>query len=419
MNRVLAIIVLAVAGACLPPARAGDWAEFRGPDGTGRYAGPALVTEWGPEKNVTWKTPIPGLGWSSPIVVRGKIFLTTAVPLGAGAKPDHSLRAVCLDPLSGSIVWDKEVFVEDGQTASTPHKKNSHASATPVSDGERVFVHYGHMGTACLDFTGNIVWKTQEHTYKPMHGNGGSPILVGDLLVFSADGGDKQFVAALDKKTGAVKWKTPRTGVSGFGFSFSTPTAITTGGRTVIVSPASGFVGAYDPADGSEVWRVKYPQGGFSVIPRPVLAGGRVVVSSGFMSANLIAFTPPGSGETTGTVAWASKKGGPNTPTPLADGDELYSLGDNGILPCLDAKTGDVHWAERLRGNAYSASPILANGLIYVTGEDGTGQVIKTGKEFQLVSTSTMNEKTFATLVPVDGALYIRTETTLYRFDKK
>src|SRR5262249_22701806 len=158
--------------------------------------GPPLVTEWGPDTNVTWKTHIPGLGWSSPIVVKDRLFLTTAVPLSADEKPDYSLRTLCLDAKSGSIVWDKEVFVEHGKTDSQPHKKTSHATPTRLPDGERVSAHFAHRGTACLEFDGKVVWKTRDHPYKPMHGNGGSPILVDDVLVYSADGGDVQFVIA-------------------------------------------------------------------------------------------------------------------------------------------------------------------------------------------------------------------------------
>jgi outer membrane protein assembly factor BamB len=417
---ILAALVVAATGGLRPPlARAGDWGEFRGPGGTGHYTGPALVTEWGQEKNVAWKTSIPGNGWSSPIVANGKLFLTTAVPQGDDKKPDYSLRALCLDPKSGSILWAKEIFVEQGATVPKPHAKNSHASPTPISDGERVFVHFGHMGTACLDFAGNIAWKKQEHSYRPVHGNGGSPVLVGDAVVFSADGGDKQFVAALDKKTGDVKWKVDRKNPSAMSFSFSTPLLQSAGGRSMIVSPASGFVAGYDPTTGDELWRTKYPGPGYSVIPRPIMAGGRVVLSTGFNNAMLIAISPPSPGEATGAIAWTAKKDAPHTPTPLAAGDEIYMVSDKGIMTCLDAKSGSVHWSERLQGKGYSASPIFADGNIYVTSEEGVGQVLAAGKEFKEVSHSEMKERTFATFAAADGALYLRTESALFRFEGK
>jgi outer membrane protein assembly factor BamB len=417
MPRLVSAVAFALSLA--PPILAADWPEFRGPDGAGRYDGPPLVTKWGPDTNVAWKTEIPGRGWSSPIYVNGKIFLTTAVPLSAGARPDQSLRALCVDPQTGKILWDTEVFVEPGSSPSQPHTKNTHASPTPVSDGERVYVHFGHQGTACLDFAGNIVWKTREHAYKPVHGNGGSPILVEDKLVYSADGGDVQFVIALDAKTGAVRWKTPRNLSGGFKFSFSTPTLVESHGRKVIVSPASNWVAAYDPADGKEVWRVKYPVTGYSVIPRPVVVNGLIVVSTGYTTPNLIAFAPPAAGATTAPLAWSIRRDAPNTPTPVVVGTELYAISDKGMMSCIDAQSGVVHWSERLRGTGYSASPIVANGLIYVTSEEGIGQVVKATTEgFEEVAASDLRERTFATFAPVNGALFVRTESMLYRFEK-
>jgi outer membrane protein assembly factor BamB len=397
--------------------RAADWAEFRGPDGTGHYSGPPLVTAWGPDKNVAWKTPIPGKGWSSPIVVKGKIFLTTAVPLTDRPRAALSLRAVCLDAASGTIIWDRQIFVEDSSVAP-PHSKNSHASPTPVSDGEHVWVHFGHMGTACLDFAGNVVWKSQKFPYQHQHGNGGSPILVGDKLVFSCDGTDEQFVVALDKKTGDVRWKTDRGWRPKLGFSFATAQAITANGKTLVVSPASDYVAAYDAADGKEVWRVKYPAAGWSVIPRPVVGGGLVFVCTGYVTAHLIAIDPAGTGDLTKNVKWQARRNAANTPTPLVVGEELYMLSDQGFLTCYDAKTGQVHWSERVAGRAYSASPIYADGKLYLTSEDGVGQVVAAGKQFKEISKSEMKEKTFATFAAVDGALYVRTETTLYRFGR-
>jgi outer membrane protein assembly factor BamB len=192
------------------PCAAADWPQFRGPTGDGRYEGAALPTEWGPDKNVVWKTPIPGEGWSSPIVWKGKVYLTTAIQK-TGKTADYSLQALCLDAVSGKIDWQKEVFLESAGVAPKIHKKNSHASSTPVTDGERLYVHFGHMGTAALSLDGKqVLWKTNKLNYKPVHGNGGSPILVDDKLVFSCDGADVQFIVALNKKTGAVVWKTDR-----------------------------------------------------------------------------------------------------------------------------------------------------------------------------------------------------------------
>lgn len=395
---------------------ADEWPEFRGPDGAGFYQGKEVVTEWGPDKNVAWATPIPGKGWSSPIVARGKVYLTTAVPKDGG----QSLRAICVDAASGHVDWDKEVVAADAATAGRQHGKNTFASPTPVTDGTHVYVHFGHMGTACLDLKGEIVWKKTTYKYAPVHGTGGSPILVDDLLVFSVDGADQQYVAALDKTTGDERWKTDRKSKASKTFSFTTPQLITAGGRRVIVSPASEFVAAYDPKDGAEVWRAKYPAGGYSLIARPILAGGRLVIQTGYDTAHLFSLDPTGAGDITAKIAWSTKKGAPHTPTPLAVGDELYTVTDQGFLTCFDAKTGDVHWSERLAGKGYSSSPIVVNGRIYVTSEDGVGQVVEADKAgFKKVAQSALGEKTFATLAPVDGALVVRTESKLYRFEKK
>lgn len=402
-----------------PPQPLADWPEFRGPGGTGIYTGPAGPTTWGTDTNVAWQTPLPGVGWSSPILVKGVLYLTTAVPDAADAPTQYSLRALAVDAASGKLLWDKEVFVERTDAVPQPHAKNSHASPTPVSDGTHVFVHFGHMGTACLTPAGDVVWKSQELTYKPVHGNGASPIMVDDTLVFNCDGGTDPLVAALDKSTGKVRWRTPRKTGARQAFSFATCALITHAGRRMIVSPASDYCMGYDPATGSELWRVKYPGAGWSLIAPPVYAHGLLFVCTGYMHQHLIAFPPDGTGDITAKIAWKTRKNVPNTPTPVVVGDELYTVSDYGFLTCLDARTGTVHYAERLAGKAYSASPIVADGKLFVTSEDGVGQVIALGKTFDPLTKSTLGEKTFATFVPAGGALFVRTESRLYKFAGK
>ena len=415
------VFTLALAGPGAHPAVAADWTEFRGPDGTGHYAGPPLPLKWGTDTNVAWKTPIPGEGWSSPILLDGKLYLTTAVPDNAGPSANsYSLRAVRVDAATGTIDWNRELFVEDTSAVPQPHKKNSHASPTPVTDGKRVYVHFGHMGTAALDPDGTVVWKTQELRYDPRHGNGGSPILVDDRLVIVCDGDDKQFLAALDTGTGKVAWTTDRKIGPGLGFSFATPLFIEHAGKSMIVAPASNFVMGYDPKTGDELWRVKYPKAGWSLIARPVYGHGLVYVCTGYTNQHLIAFPPDGTGDITDQIVWQTRRDVANTPTPILVGDELYMLSDRAVLTCLDAKTGNVHWSERLAGNAYSASPIYADGRLYVTSEQGIGQIIAAGTTFkELAGPFDLDEKTFATFVPADGALYLRTESQLYKFASK
>ncbi len=414
-------LLLSVGLLLLPtPILAADWLEFRGPDGKGTYTGPALPTKWGTDTNVVWKAAVPGKGWSSPIVIGDDVVLTTAVPSSdSDPKPDYSLRVLCFSAKDGSKKWEKEIFVEEGKSAPLPHKKNSHASPTPVSDGKLIFSHFGHMGTACLKRDGTVVWKTQKLKFNPVHGNGGSPILVGDKLIITCDGKDDPCVAALDVKTGEVAWKTPRENGTKFLFSFATPQVIEQDGKKVIVAPASHAVMGYEPETGKELWRVKYPKPGWSVITRPVFGHGLLYVCTGYVNQHLMAFPPTGSGDLTEKIVWKTPKHAPNTPTPLLIGSELYTIADDGFMNCYDAKTGNLHWSERLAGRGYSASPITDGKNIYVTSEEGVGQIIEAKKEFTERGKFDLGEKTFATFVPVDGALYVRTETQLYKFAEK
>lgn len=396
------------------PAVAADWPQFRGPTGDGHYTGPALVIEWGPDTNVAWKTPIAGVGWSSPIVSKGKVYLTTAAPKGQG---DLALRAVCVDAATGKIEWDVEVFVEEKGKAPNIHKKNSHASATPATDGERLYVHFGHMGTAALDLRGNSVWTRTGLYEKPVHGNGGSPILVDGLLVLSCDAVDKQVVLALDTTSGKTAWETPRRTSPSRPFSFGTPTVVEVNGKKQIVSQGSDVLAGYDPKTGKELWRTKFE--GYSVIPKPVAGHGTVFFSTGFDKARVQTVKLGGSGDVTAThTGWTLNRGAPHTPSPLLVGGELYLISDQGQFSCVDARTGKVVWEDKLKG-AYSASPIFANGIIYLTSEEGKGTVIKAGRAKEIVGEFDLGEKTFASFAAADGALYVRTESRLYKFARR
>jgi outer membrane protein assembly factor BamB len=412
--------------------QAADWPEFRGPTGQGHAETTNLPAEWSTTKNVVWKQEVAGLGWSSPIVVSGRIYLTTAAAIPNSK--DLSLRALCLEAASGKQVWDKEVFRESAQ-APRPHTKNSHASPTPICRDSRLYVHFGHQGTACLDLDGKILWKNATLKYAPVHGNGGSPILVDDppvakaegttppltkgglggLLVFSCDGSDQQFIVALDVKTGKPRWKTDRRSTAAKTFSFSTPLLIEVNGKQQVVSPASDMVAGYDPVTGKEIWRVRTQ--GYSVIPRPVFAHGLIFMSSGYESPTLMAIRPDGTGDVTAThVAWETKRNAPHTPSPLVVGDELYVVSDGGMATCLEAKTGKVHWLQRL-GGKYSASPLFADGKIYFQSEEGVGTVVKPGTEFQQLAKNRLEEQTLASYAVADGALFIRSEKHLYRIE--
>jgi outer membrane protein assembly factor BamB len=414
LHRTVCLCVIALA--TVAPA-AEDWPQFRGPTGQGVSSATGVPIEWSATKNVAWKAPVPGRGWSSPVLSGGRVYLTTAV---ADAGGPVSLRALCFDAANGKGVWDVEVFRPDAASARPMHEKNSPASPTPVVTGDRLYAHFGHMGTAALDLSGKVLWRQTSLKYPPVHGNGGSPSLISErdkqLLVFNCDGGKDPFMAALDAQTGDVRWKSPRSVTSRAPFSFSTPLAIEEGGRTQIVSAASGFVGGYDPADGRELWRVLYGQG-YSVVPRPAFAHGILYVSSGFDAAVLYAIRPQGAkGDVTRShVAWTIRKGAPNTPSPLVAGDELYLVADNGIATCADAHSGKVHWTERLPGGKFSASPVFADGRVYFQNEEGDGFVVKAGKKYELLAENELGERSLASYAVADGALFIRTDKHLWK----
>ena len=409
MNR-QAFTLTAVCVVCLAPViRAEDWPEFRGPTGQGLVPKGDLPTTWDAQKNVAWKRTIPGWGWSSPVVAGGRIYLTTAVPVDGG---DVSLQAICLERATGKLLWNKEVFRQDSKKAPPIHAKNSHASPTPLVRGQRLFVHFGHQGTACLDLEGKVLWRNRSLGYVPIHGSGGSPVLAGDVLVFSCDGADESFVVALDVDSGKVRWKTERNSEAQRKFSFSTPLLITVRGRKQIISPGSDVVGAFDPADGREIWRVRYD--GYSVIPRPVYGHGLVFVCTGYDRPSLLAIRPDGRGDVTAThVVWKTNRAVPHAPSPLLVGDDLYLVSDGGQASCLDARTGRVHWQDRL-GESYSASPLFAGGKIYFQSEQGTGVVIRAGKECEVLARNALDEQSLASCAAADGALFIRTEARLY-----
>ena len=400
--------------AAICAARAKDWPGFRGPTGQGLAKSSNLPLEWSATKNIAWKQPIPGRGWSSPVLVKGRVCLTTAVASRDGGGPALALHALCLDEKTGAIIWDKTLFEHDAGKAPQGHGKNSQASPTPLIEGGRLYAHFGHLGTAALDLDGNVLWKNNSIHYPPVHGNGGSPVLVDDALIFSCDGASDPFVIALHKNTGNELWRTARTTTAARRFSFSTPLVMEVKGKKQVISPASGGVCSYDPKTGRELWRARYGEG-YSVVPRPVFGHGLLFLSSGFDRPVVMAIRPDGSGDVTDThTAWSLTKGGPTTPSLLLVGDELYFVSDAGIASCVDAKSGRVHWQERLGGN-YSASPVHAGGRIYFQSEEGSAVVVKASKSSERLATNDLGERSLASFAIGDGVLFIRTEKNLFK----
>jgi len=395
-------------------ATAHDWPEFRGPTGQGHSPARGVPLKWSATENVAWQVAVPGAGWSSPVLVDGRLYLTAAVPTGSGDA--MTLRVLCFDAKDGSQRWETEAFAPP--VGGSRHGKNSFASPTPIARDGRLYVHFGHLGTACLDFAGQVLWRQTEVKYSPVHGNGGSPALVGDRLIFSCDGIGSPFIVALDAKTGRKLWQTARETPAKKKFSFSTPLAIEVEGKTQVISPGSGALFAYDPADGRELWQSRYGEG-YSVITRPVFGHGLLFVSSSYDRPVLNAVRPAGAaGDVTAThIAWTHAKGAPNTPSTILGGEELYFVSDAGIATAVEAKTGKVHWSERLGGD-FSASPVFADGRLYFQNETGTGYVLKPGTTFELLAKNELGERTLASYAVDDGTLFIRGEQHLFRIGK-
>lgn len=407
----------------LSPFSRADWPQFRGPTGQGQAPdGAKLPLTWSTDENVVWKTAIPGLGWSSPVASDGKVYLTTAVAEdGSNDAPptvDRSLRALCLDATSGAILWNKEVFLQKGSDANRIHKKNSHASPTPLLHGGKLFVHFGTHGTACLNLDGSIVWKVDTIHYAPVHGNGGSPIVVGNKLIFSCDGPPDPFVIALDVATGKEVWKTARNTDAMKKFSFCTPLLIGEGKTQELILPGSGNIFAYDPATGKELWRCGWGEG-YSVVPRPVFGHGLLFASSGYDQPVLYAVRPGGRGDVTETnVVWTAKKGVPRNASFVLAGNYLFTVDDKGVGTCYQASNGDVLWQERVASDT-SASLLHHDGKIYSLDEQGTCTVFAAAGDYRVLATNSLGERALASPAVLENDLLIRTEGHLYRIGER
>jgi outer membrane protein assembly factor BamB len=384
------------------PVLAGDWPQFRGPTGQGHSDERGLPLTWSETKNVRWKVAIPGKGWSSPVIQGDRIWMTTATEEG------KSLRAISVDRNTGAILQNVEVFRV--KSVGQIHSKNSYASPTPVLEGDRVYVHFGAHGTACLTQTGEIVWKTRLEYDNGQHGPGGSPVLYENLLIVSCDGRDVQFVVALDKLTGKVSWKKSRAGQH----AYTTPLVVPLAAGDQIISPGAFRAIAYDPRTGKELWQVRYGEG-FSNVPRPVYSEGLVFICTGFQQPSLLAVRLDGRGDITKShISWTLQRGVPLTPSPLLVNGDLYLISDNGIASCVDAKTGNPYWQVRLGGN-HSASPIYADGRIYFLSEEGESVVIAPGKQFKALAQNQLDGQTLASMAVSNGSIFIRSLTNLYR----
>lgn len=389
-----------------------DWPQFRGPHRNGIAGEANPPVSWSQGNRVRWRTAIPGVGWSSPVVSKGRIYLTTA-KLNRAQNPT-TLNALCIDARSGKLLWDKIVRSALGERKK--HSKNSFASPTPIVHQGRLYLHFGHLGSACLDLDGKTLWRQTEISYEPVHGNGGSPVIEDGKLIFSADGKRTTKVYALDLRNGQTIWYASRNTSAKKKFSFSTPTILNDEEEPLIISPGSGAVSAYRVRDGKEIWSFDYGEG-YSVIPQPIVAHDLVFVGTGYDKPSVLAIELGGHGDITEShLAWKTNRSAPHTPSMLCIGNELYFVSDGGVASCVDARTGKRHWQERIGGNV-SASPLYANGRIYITSEEGVTTVLRAKKEFDILARNDLKERSLASLA-VDGDAFIaRTMSYLYRIE--
>jgi outer membrane protein assembly factor BamB len=399
-------------------AAAADWPQFRGPDGDGHATAKNLPLKWNSSTNIAWRVKIPGSGWSSPSLYQGRIYLTTAVVTAgdeASPKADRSLRALCLNATTGHVEWDREVFAQEGAKApDTIHRKNGHASPTPLVVDGKVYVHFGHQGTACLDLEGKKLWENRKFYYEPRHGNGGSPILVDGKLIFACDGTVEQYILALNASNGDIAWKFKRLTEAKSKFAFATATVITVDGKKQVISPGADIVNALDPATGKEIWRAAYE--GYSIVPKPVFGDGLVYVSSAFDTPEVLAIDPTGTGDVTGSnVKWVESKYAPKTPSMIFDDGLLYLVTDAGMVACREAKSGKLLWQSDRVLRDCSASPILSEGKLYALDEFGKCAILAAGRQYKLIGVNELSdERTLASMAVDDGTIYLRGEKYLY-----
>ncbi|MBL9130636.1 MAG: PQQ-binding-like beta-propeller repeat protein [Verrucomicrobiaceae bacterium] len=412
---------------------AADWPEWRGPSGQGTAVIAKLPESFSETSNVVWKAEIPGRGHSTPVIAGDAIWFTTAVEKPAskeeaerrlkantGDQPvvvlaSVSLRALCVDRSSGKLLHDIELLnVKEPQWA---HQLNSYASPTPVLADGRLYAHFGSFGTVCLDTkTLKPVWKNEDLHIMHENGPGSTAVLWKNRLIAHFDGSDQQFIAAFDTATGKVAWKTPRSGDMDprpqQRKAYGTPLVITSGGIPVLVSPAANNIYGYDPATGKELWKVHYGELGFSMSTLPVADDERIYFSTSFGKSKVMALKHAGAA--TPEVVWQNNKNAPKMCSPVLHNGLLFYVDDGGILSCVDTKTGEALYRERL-GGKFSSSPILAGDKLIVGSREGVVSIVAAAREFRILSQNTLDGPVMASPATDGEALFIRTEKALYK----
>jgi outer membrane protein assembly factor BamB len=414
-----------------------NWPQFRGSQSLGISDAPGLPDSWSTTQNVVWKTDIPGRGWSSPIVWGDRIFLTSVINEGQSKPPKkglyfggdqhtppktvHRWMVYCIDWKTGKILWEK--MAHKGVPESTIHIKNSYASETPVTDGQRVYAYFGNLGLFCYDMDGKELWSRKWGTFKTRLGWGtaASPVLYKDRVYIVNDNEQKSFIAAIDKRSGEEVWHVARDEKS----NWAPPYIWENTQRTEIVTPGTGKVRSYD-LDGHLLWELK----GMSsiTIPVPFSRDDLLYVCSGYIMDKkkpVFAIRPGATGDISlqegqtanNYIAWFQKLAGPYNPSPLLYGPYFYVLKDRGFFSCYDARTGkEIYVDQRLGGaTAFTCSPWAYDGKIFCLSEDGDAFVIKAGPKFEIIRKNSLGEMCMATPAIANGSLLVRTETKLYR----
>jgi outer membrane protein assembly factor BamB len=427
--RLLCLLALGCLAASTLPARA-DWPEFRGPWGNGYASAPGdtrplgLPLHWSETNNVKWKIEIPHVGWSTPVVMDGQVWLTTAPMDG------HDFFAICLDAETGAIRFNEKVFhCDNPESLGDAISMNCYATPSPVIEPGRVYVHFGSYGTACLDSrTAKVLWQRTDLPCRHFRGPSSSPIIFENLLILTMDGVDLQYTVALDKLTGKTVWKTDRTAPwndetspghpareGDLRKSHSTPFVATAAGKPLMLSAGAKAAYGYDPRTGAELWKVHYND--YSTAPRPLFDGTRAFFVTGGTLRELWAVNVGGQGDVTDThLAWKSKAHVGRYASPLLIDGLLYLAADESYLTCFEPATGQVVWSERVPGRA-AASPVYADGRIYLFNQQGATTVVKPGRSFEILATNTLADGLMASPAISGKAFIVRTRTHLYRVE--
>lgn len=391
-----------------------EWNQFRGPNGDGRADSANLPVTFGESENVKWKTPIHGKGWSSPVVSDGRIWMATATEDG------KKMYGVCVSADDGQVLHDKLIF--ENVEPRFCHPTNSYASPTPIVESGRVYFSFGSYGTACLDAkTAEVLWTRRDLECDHFRGPASSPVLFEDVLIVPYDGFDKQYVVGFDKRTGKTKWRTPReidygTDNGDRKKAYATAATITVDGKPQVVIPSAGATVAYQPLTGKEIWRVNH--GGMNAAARPVFGDGLVYVTAGDGGKSMVAIRPTGQGDVTDThIAWTLGKTVPKRSSQLLIDDRIFMVNDAGVASCLHAKTGKVIWQKRLEGDFW-ASPLYANGRIYLSSKEGRMPVIAAADSFKLLADNRLETGINASPAVIDDDLIVRSWKHLYRIGK-